>query len=155
MVLSPGRTMRLIDFFNGISAAILNFQCRVGGSCSRSHQRAPNSLRKQAERQGRWWQAGECSISLGPGPAILPLHHVLLLPIWFHRNGSKKDRRLPSLPTVLKALFARQRKPQGTRMLLLPLRVSCSSASRLGCLTKSKSTWCLSCSAQGFDCSNI
>src|SRR6266542_5474268 len=127
----------------------------MAGWCSRSHRRAPNSLRRRSEHTGRVCGDEEPLISLRLGAAIPPGHLVLLSPITSHRNGSRKDRRSPLLPMGLKAPFVRQRKPLGTRMSWYAPPVSCSNASRPGCLTKYMSTWCPSCLAVVSDCSTI
>jgi len=41
---------------------------------------------------------------------------ILSLPIQFHKNGSRKDRRSPSSRTALKAPLKRRNKPQAIRM---------------------------------------
>src|SRR5215203_5218775 len=84
----------------------------------------------------------------------LGVGHVLSLPIPSQQHGPGQDHPSPSSQMALKVPFVRQSKPQGTKMLRYPAPVSPSSASRLGCLTKYRSTSCPSCSAAVFDYSN-
>ena len=55
----------------------------------------------------------------------------------------------------IESAIRQQRKPPGTRMSSYAPPVSCSNASRRGCLTKYISTWRLSCLAMVSGCSTI